>query len=128
MIIIALSTFITLVTSLSISAIATNGEIGGGGTYYVISRVMGPGFGGSVGIIFAVANAVFCSLNVVGICQTIQDALKNYGGYVIVDGGDHDVRIIGTITMVVICSLCQLGAKYETKVSLPLSRFSNQML
>ena len=116
LIIIAVSTFITLVTALSISALSTNGEIGCGGTYYVISRIMGPEFGGSVGIIFALANAIFCSLNVVGIGQTIQDAMKNHGGYFIVDGDINDVRIIGGITMVVICCLCQLGAKYEAKV------------
>lgn len=32
------SCLITLITALSISATATNGEVKGGGTYYIISR------------------------------------------------------------------------------------------
>ncbi|XP_046634296.1 bumetanide-sensitive sodium-(potassium)-chloride cotransporter-like [Daphnia pulicaria] len=115
LIIIAISTFITLMTALSMSAIATNGEIGGGGTYYVMSRVLGPEFGGSIGVIFAIANAINASLNVVGFCQSIQDLMRSYGGAVIVDGADNDIRIIGTITMIAVCALCGLGAKYEAK-------------
>ena len=101
-----------------------------------MSRVLGPEFGGSIGVIFAIANAINASLNVVGFCQSIQDLMKSYGGAVIVDGADNDIRkfyicffiyyiilksvcvigIIGTITMVAVCALCGLGAKYEAKV------------
>ena len=50
-----------------------------GGTYYVVSRVLGPEFGGSIGVIFVFANAINASLNIVGFCQSIQDLMKNYG-------------------------------------------------
>ncbi|XP_046634344.1 bumetanide-sensitive sodium-(potassium)-chloride cotransporter-like isoform X2 [Daphnia pulicaria] len=113
-IIISISTFVTLVTALSTSAIVTNGEIGGGGTYYVMSRILGPEWGGSIGVLFALANAINASLNVVGFCQTLQDTMKNYGGYTIVDGGDNDTRILGTILMILVWGLCGLGAKYES--------------
>lgn len=89
-----------------------------------MSRILGPEFGGSIGIIFAIANAINASLNVVGFCQSIQDLMKNYGGAIIVDGADNDIRIIGTITMIAVCALCGLGAKYEAKVSSYFSHFS----
>lgn len=52
-IIIVISTVVTVLTSLSMSAICTNGEVKGGGTYYLISRSLGPEFGGAIGLIFS---------------------------------------------------------------------------
>ena len=36
---------VTILTTLSMSAITTNGQIKGGGAYYLISRNLGPEFG-----------------------------------------------------------------------------------
>lgn len=77
---------------------------------------MGPEFGGSIGIIFAIANAMDCSLNVVGFAQTVIDMMREYGGIVMTDGADNDIRIIGTLTMIFVCGICGMGAQYETKV------------
>lgn len=78
--------------------------------------MLGPEFGGSIGIIFAIANAMDCALNVVGFSQTVIDMMMEYGGIKIIDGTDNDIRIIGTLTMIFICGVCGLGAQYETKV------------
>jgi len=43
-------------TVLSVAAMASNGRIAAGGTYYLVSRSVGPEFGGAIGVIFFAAN------------------------------------------------------------------------
>ena len=81
------------------SAISTNGNIKGGGTYYMISRSLGPDFGASIGVIFAVANAVAVAMYTIGFCESLNDLLKTFD-LKIIDNGVNDVRIIGTITII----------------------------
>lgn len=44
---------VTFFTTLSMSAVATNGRVLGGGSYYLISRNLGPTLGTGVGLCFA---------------------------------------------------------------------------
>lgn len=74
--IVVVSAIVVTITAISMCAISTNGEIKGGGAYYMISRSLGPEFGGSIGLIFSFANAVAAAMCVVGFAEVFRDMLK----------------------------------------------------
>uniref|UniRef100_A0A8C7RTQ8 Solute carrier family 12 member 3 n=1 Tax=Oncorhynchus mykiss TaxID=8022 RepID=A0A8C7RTQ8_ONCMY len=112
-VIILLSSCITGITGLSTSAIATNGRVKGGGTYFLISRSLGPELGGSIGLIFAFANAVAVAMHTVGFAETVQ-ALMQESGASIVDP-INDIRIIGVITVTCLLAISLAGMEWEAK-------------
>ncbi|EMD62098.1 hypothetical protein GGP41_002426 [Bipolaris sorokiniana] len=71
---------INLLTTLSISAIATNGTVRGGGAYYLISRSLGPEFGGSIGIVYYLGSVFNTSLNAVGLIDCLIENFGTHGG------------------------------------------------
>ncbi|XP_014204971.1 bumetanide-sensitive sodium-(potassium)-chloride cotransporter isoform X2 [Copidosoma floridanum] len=113
-IIIAMSYFVCVITTLSLCAISTNGEVKGGGIYFIISRSLGPEFGASVGIVFAFANAVSASMNTIGFCDSLNTLLKD-NDLKIIDNAQMDVRIVGTVAIIVMIMVCAVGMEWESK-------------
>ncbi|VDN00413.1 unnamed protein product, partial [Onchocerca ochengi] len=62
---------VTFLTSISLSAIATNGVVPGGGPYYMISRNLGPELGGAVGILFYLGTTVAASMYITGAIEIL---------------------------------------------------------
>ncbi|KAH8397425.1 hypothetical protein KR222_003677 [Zaprionus bogoriensis] len=118
-ILILTTTAVTTITALSMSAISTNGVIKGGGTYYMISRSLGPEFGGSIGLIFSLANAVACAMYVVGFCESMQAMMLSVG-WSIIDGDIMDVRIVGCITISLLLIIVVVGMEWEAKAQIGL--------
>ncbi|XP_026504336.1 solute carrier family 12 member 1 isoform X2 [Terrapene carolina triunguis] len=115
---IMLSVVVTTLTGISMSAICTNGVVRGGGAYYLISRSLGPEFGGSIGLIFAFANAVAVAMYVVGFAETVVELLKSSGALMVDES--NDIRIIGSITVVVLLGISMAGMEWEAKAQVIL--------
>ncbi|XP_027568359.1 solute carrier family 12 member 2 isoform X1 [Pipra filicauda] len=116
--VIGMATVVTTITGLSTSAIATNGFVRGGGAYYLISRSLGPEFGGAIGLIFAFANAVAVAMYVVGFAETVVELLKENGTLMIDEM--NDIRIIGAITVVILLGISIAGMEWEAKAQIVL--------
>ena len=62
---------IVLLSALSISAIATNTPVRGGGAYFLISRVLGAEFGGSIGLALYFAQALSVPFYILGFTEAL---------------------------------------------------------
>ncbi|MDR2694453.1 MAG: amino acid permease [Chitinispirillales bacterium] len=60
---------ITTLTGLSISAIATNTEVKGGGVYYLISRSLGPEFGGAIALTIFISQSLSIPFYLIGFAE-----------------------------------------------------------
>lgn len=78
LIILAIAKSITLLTSFSISAIATNIEVKGGGAYYLISRTLGPEFGGTIGLTLFFAQALSVPFYIIGFSEALVATVSKY--------------------------------------------------
>jgi amino acid transporter len=69
--ILCIANLITLLTGLSLSSIATNLKVGGGGAYFLISRALGLEVGGAVGLPLFLAQAVSVAFYIVGFTESL---------------------------------------------------------
>ncbi|XP_025761425.1 solute carrier family 12 member 3-like [Oreochromis niloticus] len=115
-IIILMSVTVTTATALSISAIATNGRVVSGGTYFMISRSLGPELGASIGLIFSFANALSVALNTVGFAQVVCDLMQSFNVHMV--DYTNDMRIVGVITVTALLGISLAGMEWETKAQI----------
>jgi amino acid permease len=62
---------VTLLTTLSLSAIATSAKVGRGGAYFMISRSLGLEVGGSIGVPLFFAQAVSVAFYAIGFSESL---------------------------------------------------------
>ena len=75
LLIILLANSISVLTSISLSAIATNLRVKGGGDYYLISRTLGVEYGGALGIVLFLAQSVSVAFYAIGFGEVLASIL-----------------------------------------------------
>ena len=75
LLILLLANGISVLTSVSLSAIATNLKVKGGGDYYLISRTLGHEFGGAIGIVIFTAQSVSIAFYCLGFGEALAPLL-----------------------------------------------------
>jgi len=66
---------ISVLTSLSLSAVATNLRVKRGGDYYLISRTLGHEFGGAIGLVLFLAQAISVGFYCIGFAEVMASLL-----------------------------------------------------
>lgn len=70
---------ISLLTALSMSAVATNTPVAGGGAYFLISRSLGPQFGGAIGLALFLAQALSVPFYILGFTNALVTDVPSLG-------------------------------------------------
>jgi len=107
LLVIVLANVITILTSQSLAAIATNLKVKGGGDYYLISRTLGVEFGGAIGIVLYLAQSVSVAFYCIGFAEALTA--------IIGPGSIFSPRIIALIAVSSIFILAWLGSDWATR-------------
>ena len=113
---------IDTLTVLSLNAISTNGQVRGGGAYYLISRSLGPEFGGSIGLVFFFGQAFNAAMNTLGCVEILVNAFGESKGYMtFMPEGSPFLYLYGTITLWMCTFVCLFGSSLFTRATLMLA-------
>jgi amino acid transporter len=107
LLILLLANGISVLTSVSLSAIATNLKVKGGGDYYVISRTLGHEFGGAIGIVVFLAQSVSIAFYCLGFGEVLARLLAINLAIL--------PQIIAAVAVSLLFILAWLGADWATK-------------
>lgn len=118
---------VTLTTSISLSAIATNGIVPAGGSYFMISRSLGPECGGAVGTMFFLGTTVAGAMYITGAVEIMLNYLAPSWGLF----GDfqrdvaimyHNIRVYGTLLLIIVGLMVWIGVRFVSKLA-PVALF-----
>ncbi|XP_063756617.1 solute carrier family 12 member 6-like isoform X2 [Eleginops maclovinus] len=114
----------TLLTAISMSAIATNGVVPAGGAYFMISRSLGPEFGGAVGLCFYLGTTFAGAMYILG---AIEILLMYIAPKAAIFEAKHpegegaamlnNMRVYGSICLLLMSLLVFVGVKYVNKLA-----------
>uniref|UniRef100_A0A8C1MMH1 Solute carrier family 12 member 5b n=1 Tax=Cyprinus carpio TaxID=7962 RepID=A0A8C1MMH1_CYPCA len=117
----------TMLTAISMSAIATNGVVPAGGSYYMISRSLGPEFGGAVGICFYLGTTFAGAMYILGCIEILLIYIVPAAAIFKMEGLEgaeaeaallNNMRVYGTIVLSFMALVVFVGVKYVNKLAL----------
>ncbi|XP_072547966.1 solute carrier family 12 member 7-like isoform X1 [Salminus brasiliensis] len=113
----------TLLTAISMSAIATNGVVPAGGAYYIISRSLGPEFGGAVGLCFYLGTTFAGSMYILGTIEILLMYIVPDGALFVDKANEpvaqlNNMRVYGTCCLALMTLMVFVGVKYVNKLAL----------
>ncbi|XP_050314545.1 solute carrier family 12 member 6 isoform X3 [Anthonomus grandis grandis] len=110
---------VTMLTAISMSAIATNGVVPAGGSYFMISRSIGPEFGGAVGMLFYTGTTLAASMYIVGAVEIVLVYMAPSATLLGSISDDevkfNNFRIYGTCLLLVMGTIVFVGVKFVNK-------------
>jgi len=104
--ILLISKSITTLTSFSISAVSTNTPVAGGGAYFLISRALGPEYGGAIGLALYGAQTTSIPFYILGFTEALVRSFPNLM--------DHFLTI-SLVTTAVLFFISYTGANWAIK-------------
>jgi len=107
LIIIVIANVISLLTTFSLSAIATNLKVKGGGDYYLISRTLGVEFGGALGLVIFLAQSVSIAFYCIGFGEALDIIINGESTFI--------AQIIAACAAAVLFCFALIGADWATK-------------
>ncbi|XP_068160443.1 solute carrier family 12 member 7 isoform X2 [Antennarius striatus] len=115
----------TMLTAISMSAIATNGVVPAGGSYYMISRSLGPEFGGAVGLCFYLGTTFAGSMYILGTIEILLTYIVPKAAIFIAERKEdeaeallNNMRVYGTCCLALMAVVVFVGVKYVNKLAL----------
>ncbi len=111
--IILMAHVVSVTTGLSVSSIATDKKIRGGGIYYMLSRSLGFPIGGAIGVTLFVATALSIALYLIGFGESALLAMKDYLG--IEEITTNHLRVVGSLALLMIVTIAFISTSIAIK-------------
>jgi amino acid transporter len=102
--VVTVASSITFITALSLSALATNMRVGGGGAYFVISRSLGVEAGAAIGIPLFLAQALGIAFYIAGFSESLVYVFPGL-----------DPVMVGVVTLLVLTVVVYVSADLALK-------------
>jgi len=117
-VIVTLATSVTFLTALSLSALATNMKVGGGGAYFIISRSLGLETGAAIGVPLFFAQAFGIAFYIAGFSESMVDFFNESAPkctQFIANNLGPPVIVIGIIALLTLALLAYFSADLALK-------------